>query len=329
MSKQFFFVLGMPRARTAWASVFLTGRESFAFHEGIAGCVNMEAFRARLEARPEPVVGDVDALLPFHSEALFEMFPEARYGILTRFPDEALESLVAAEPGREEETRAAWPAYMERYEAAIAGLARHQIVRIDSSELDNASSAKGFYEFLTRRDFDLGAWEKLGQLRVTLDPMSRNESFLTMPPPDGPVAVKPVLSEAMTRTNDAFLALLQAVIGDDNAFAWVRQSFAVALAWDHVTDGDPVGRAELMAALQFPVLHWPENPFWIQHRESCVTAIRIAHDIWKRGGADNEMAVYSIVPKTAAVLMGRRAVWEANESRVTALIHQIYKEDNT
>jgi len=43
-----FFVIGLPRSRTAWLANFLTYEDSFCFHEGINGCSTIEEYRDKL-----------------------------------------------------------------------------------------------------------------------------------------------------------------------------------------------------------------------------------------------------------------------------------------
>ena len=43
-----FFVVGLPRSRTAWLANFLTYENNFCFHEGIDGCSTIEQYKNKL-----------------------------------------------------------------------------------------------------------------------------------------------------------------------------------------------------------------------------------------------------------------------------------------
>ena len=43
-----FFVVGLPRSRTAWLANFLTYENNFCFHEGINGCSSLEEYKNKL-----------------------------------------------------------------------------------------------------------------------------------------------------------------------------------------------------------------------------------------------------------------------------------------
>jgi hypothetical protein len=43
-----FFVIGLPRSRTAWLANFLTYDGSFCYHEGLNGCSSVEEYKQKL-----------------------------------------------------------------------------------------------------------------------------------------------------------------------------------------------------------------------------------------------------------------------------------------
>lgn len=43
-----FFVIGLPRSRTAWLANFLTYDNNFCYHEGIEGCQSIEEYKKKL-----------------------------------------------------------------------------------------------------------------------------------------------------------------------------------------------------------------------------------------------------------------------------------------
>ncbi len=43
-----YFILGLPRSRTAWLANFMTYGDNFCYHEGINGCHTIEDYQAKL-----------------------------------------------------------------------------------------------------------------------------------------------------------------------------------------------------------------------------------------------------------------------------------------
>lgn len=44
-----FFVLGLPRSRTAWLANFLTYGDSFCYHEGLDGCSTVQEYKQKIQ----------------------------------------------------------------------------------------------------------------------------------------------------------------------------------------------------------------------------------------------------------------------------------------
>jgi hypothetical protein len=70
-----FFVLGLPRSRTAWLANFLTYDGQFCFHEGIDGCNSIEEYKEKVEGKGDSNTG----LMLFDFE---EHFPDAKIIII-------------------------------------------------------------------------------------------------------------------------------------------------------------------------------------------------------------------------------------------------------
>jgi len=79
-----FFVLGLPRSRTAWFANFLTHDNNFCFHEAINGCRSIAEYRKKLGDNGDSSTG----------MALFnmnKMFPDSPILIIERDPKAAIE----------------------------------------------------------------------------------------------------------------------------------------------------------------------------------------------------------------------------------------------
>lgn len=79
-----FFVIGLPRSRTAWLAAFLSSGNRFCYHEGLNGCPSFKAYRKKVQG-----VGDSGTAL-----MLFDMnthFPGAPIVIIERDPAYAID----------------------------------------------------------------------------------------------------------------------------------------------------------------------------------------------------------------------------------------------
>jgi hypothetical protein len=99
-----FFILGLPRTRTAWLSVVVSMCGRLCFHEGMRDFVSFEDYAQNREA-----TGDADPTLIYWTARLLEEWPEARFVVIYRDPEESLNDLIAASPPElAEGLRAGW-----------------------------------------------------------------------------------------------------------------------------------------------------------------------------------------------------------------------------
>lgn len=63
-----YFVIGLPRSRTAWLSVFLSQSGNYCHHDGLNGCRTIDAYRQKIGTHGDSSTGlmmfDVDKLFP-------------------------------------------------------------------------------------------------------------------------------------------------------------------------------------------------------------------------------------------------------------------------
>lgn len=164
-TSRFFFILGMPRARTAWLAALLTGGDVHCFHEGTAGHGSFAEYAEALRGRPEAMVGDSNPSLVYHLEALTAEFPEAPLLLVRRDPAEALQALLAAAPKHEAEgIGRSWPGYMQAVERAAA---RPNCREISVEELGTLAGCAGVSTYLTGTALSVARWELLRDLRIT------------------------------------------------------------------------------------------------------------------------------------------------------------------
>ena len=91
-----FFVIGLPRSRTAWLANFLTTGSSFCFHEALRYVNHIDKLPALLETaqndEPAEFVGNSDSSMVFAQNWLTEHYPEAHYVFVRRDLWEVIES---------------------------------------------------------------------------------------------------------------------------------------------------------------------------------------------------------------------------------------------
>lgn len=88
-----FFILGLPRTRTAWLSCVLTMCGRPCFHEGMRGFASFDDYASNRTA-----AGDSDPALVHWTARLLEQWPDARFVVIHRDADEALADFVEASP---------------------------------------------------------------------------------------------------------------------------------------------------------------------------------------------------------------------------------------
>jgi len=79
-----FFVLGLPRSRTAWLANFLTYDDLFCYHEGINGCHSMDEYKQKIENCGDSCTGL--SLIDFEP-----YFPDAKKVIIDSNTERAVE----------------------------------------------------------------------------------------------------------------------------------------------------------------------------------------------------------------------------------------------
>lgn len=75
-----FFILGLPRSRTAWLANFLTYGKTFCHHEGMNGCRSIEEYRKKIGSNGDAGTGlmllDLDRLFPESPRVIIESDPK-------------------------------------------------------------------------------------------------------------------------------------------------------------------------------------------------------------------------------------------------------------
>ena len=82
-----FFIFSLPRSGSAWLSMFLSGRDSYCYHEPLAD-FTADAWIEQAQKRPEEIVGGVDTGAYRWPTLLTGLLPGAKLFVLVRNREE-------------------------------------------------------------------------------------------------------------------------------------------------------------------------------------------------------------------------------------------------
>ena len=88
-----FFILSLPRSRTAWLANFLTYENAYCFHEGLLESSRVAALSRLFASTGKPIVGNSDCGNVLFVDELRASFPEAKLVIVERPLGEVVDEL--------------------------------------------------------------------------------------------------------------------------------------------------------------------------------------------------------------------------------------------
>ncbi len=88
-----FFILSLPRCRTAWLANFLTFENSFCFHEGLLDCDKVSKMKSLFASTGKQIVGNSDCGNILFLDEIIDEFPDAKYVVIKRPLDEVRSEL--------------------------------------------------------------------------------------------------------------------------------------------------------------------------------------------------------------------------------------------
>lgn len=166
--KKNFFIIGLPRSRTAWFSaLFNTADDVFCYHDGINGCRTAEDFKQKLDACPESIVGDSDSGLALVD---LSIFPDAKIVVIHRNMDECAESLDEFIGGGIDQNRAIMEIATEYLEGINAGL------HIEFNDIDERIDE--IFTFCTGKELDPRIKELFSNFMIQLKEFKFDENTL-------------------------------------------------------------------------------------------------------------------------------------------------------
>jgi hypothetical protein len=157
-----YFVTGLPRSRTAWWSVLLSRPGAICDHEGELLHGTNEDYLGLMSA------GNSSALLLYYWRKAFEAFPTAKWLILERDPQEALEAAIATCPEMETMIRRGWPVLIEEIEALKMTIPAIQRMSIPQAKMEEYWPVFGAYMHLTGERLALPWFHHMARLNVSV-----------------------------------------------------------------------------------------------------------------------------------------------------------------
>jgi len=133
-----FFIVGLPRSRTAWTATWLTTIPGVrCYHDGLRGVRSIEEYRAKLE-RPG-LVGDCDSGLLLCWRQIEKLYPTSPWVVITRDPKAVTRSLARLSVPSAREVAAKG---FEELRALSAAFPEERLLILASSDLDDPEAAE-------------------------------------------------------------------------------------------------------------------------------------------------------------------------------------------
>jgi len=325
-----FFIIGLPRSRTAWLANFLTNGDALCHHELMRACNSLDELRAKMvEAARYNVVGDADPTLAANLPQLMEKFPEAKFVFVLRPVAEAAASYRAAFPKLEcSDDR--MRELIDRMLAAAQEMADEdkppfkRVLMVDYKDLDKPEICNRVHTFCLERPMANQRWELLDGLRVTA---IAEKAVSTM----APWARVAIASQTypMTAAGTAWVALVQEVCGTNtDAYNWLKDLFGLALTWDHLVDRDPLDLLLAEQVFEAMLLQWPFNLFWTKHALILAPVLSNALAAWRDGDRSRHYDVYSDSVLAVAFILGGQARVKEFSPRVRATAARLLADND-
>lgn len=302
-----FFILSLPRCRTAWLANFLTNGDAFCYHEAMRTVNSLDELAAKLStvAGPQSTVGDADPSLVPILPQLIEAFPDANYVFIQRPAAEVQASYAAAFPKLSVTIEAleAWDLNLHKAMRLLDDAGR-KYLNVHFEQLEDRAVCAEIHHFCLGRELEVYRWELLNGLRVTgiaekaastIAPWVKAQLLHTAYPETPSVKVWHALMAEMCA-------------GHPDALEWLNQLWGVALTWDHLVDGDPLNLPLAELSFEAVLLRWPLNQFWTRHGLLLAPVLSNAIAGWRDGGRQRHYDCYTETAKAVAFVLGGQAL---------------------
>lgn len=156
-----FFVLSLPRSRSAWMSHYLSYDGARVGHDTLVECDNVAQFLSQFSE--SGLAGSCETGAMVGWRLLKQKLPEARICVVLR--DVADVAVSLAKQGLLVDTRE-----LEARAAMLEMLAEQPgVLVLEYDELSLPEVAGALFEFCLERPFDFGWWERMENINIQLD----------------------------------------------------------------------------------------------------------------------------------------------------------------
>ena len=152
-----FFIIALPRSRTAWLANFLTNDESFCFHYGIWK-YGVDGIRAKMLALPAKTIGSSDTAAMFYMDKIISVFPGAKIIAIDRNIDDIISSLRRC--GLDESPN------IELMESTFSNAKKFADIIIVYDDIN--IMADQIWEYVTRTECDMDRLEMLKGMNIQI-----------------------------------------------------------------------------------------------------------------------------------------------------------------
>lgn len=336
-----FFIVGLPRSRTAWLANFLTYGPAFCLHDGLRHCERPEDLAARLAATGAEFPGDADPTIPLFYPQIHALFPQARYVFVERNVGDALTSYAQCVEGLQ--TPEQIDTGFERCRAALCAmrtaLRNQHTLNVRYEDLDKPATCQAIWSYCVPSEaFNPLRWEQLEEMRVEVivAKVSKRldlERVKRLAGQVGPLMGEelPVKGTANSPLKLRYYQALADLCGPNRAaFTWLLQVMQVSSTWDHLNDGDPVDKQLAGEAFEGVLLDWPVNEFWTQHAAALRPVLAAVLGAWRQsngpeGDPFQGWNLYGDLPLAVALQLGGRELVNRWNQPVRELVRELYQ----
>lgn len=153
-----FFILSLPRSRTAWLANFLTYDGAFCFHEGLLQTASLYQLRGLFESTGKQIVGNSDCANVFFLDEIQDLYPDAVFIHIRRNLEDVLSSL----EDMTEDFRDFQTVHMAHSRLRWLG-----VPTFDFDELDE-SACREIWKLCVGTPFDRQRWEMLDGIDMNI-----------------------------------------------------------------------------------------------------------------------------------------------------------------
>jgi hypothetical protein len=161
-----YFIIALPRSRTAWLSAFLTTEDSDCLHDPLGQCESLDDLERLFVESGAPIIGCADTSSPIFFNAINERWPDSKYLFVFREPKD-----IAASLDRLEMPSAEVPMMQVRMNSAYLSVRSRDNVRaLPFEHLSQPAALEALWEFLIGTPFDLARAERFNAMNIQIDP---------------------------------------------------------------------------------------------------------------------------------------------------------------